>query len=176
MHFTVLKLVSTVSVFDTTGISVLTSLRVELMKAVNSAFRYISINIEFVATGYCHDDRDLCSVTLVGHNRNVLLSNRIKPEKEIVSYLTPITHVEKGAINNGAHLSSVLPKVKSILGPDVILISQKTHELHALQLEKNVHYIGCVDLTKAFSYYHPYYDNYSIFSLQHQAKILLCHG
>ena len=94
-----------------------------------------------------------------------------------MSNLTPITRVDKDAINNGAHLSSVLPKVKSILGPDVILISQKTHKLHALQLEKNVHYIGCIDLTKAFSYYHPYYyDNYSIFSLQHQAKILLCHG
>ena len=146
------------------------------MRAISSALRFISINIEFVATGHRHDARDLCSITMVGRNGKVLLSDRIKPEKKILSYLTPITGVDKDAINTAGPLSSVLPKVKSILGPDVVLISQKTHELESLQLEKSVHYIGCVDLTKTFSYYHPYYDNYSIFSLQHQANILLCQG
>ena len=146
------------------------------MKAIRSAFRFVSINIEFVATGRRHDDRDLCSITMVGRTGNVIFSNRIKPDKDIVSYLTPITGVDKDAIDSARPLRIVLPEVKSLLGPDVVLISQKAHELEALQLEENVHYIGCVDLTKTFSYYHPYYENYSIFSLHHQAKILLGRG
>ncbi|KAI6661332.1 hypothetical protein LOD99_10000 [Oopsacas minuta] len=71
---------------------------------------------------------------------------------------------------------SVLSKVKSLLGPDVVLISHKVADLQPLQLDKNQHFIDCVDLSQNFSYYSPYYNNYSIFSLYHQANTLLGHG
>ncbi len=81
-----------------------------------SGKRYMSMDMECVATGINHDARDVCSVAVVDGEERVLLSKMVKPEKPIVSYLTPLTGVREGDLDNGEALSDVIAQVKAILG------------------------------------------------------------
>ena len=45
--------------------------------------RYISLDVECVATGKRHDDRDVCLVAVVDANEKVILKRKVKPEKLI---------------------------------------------------------------------------------------------
>ena len=55
----------------------------------------MSVDVECVTTGIHHDARDVCFVAVVDGNERVLLSKKVKPEKPVVSYLTPITGVRR---------------------------------------------------------------------------------
>lgn len=141
-----------------------------------AAKRYISVDVECVATGRRHDDRDVCFVAVVDDSEKVLLKKKVKPEKRIVSYLTPLTGFRAGDLDDGEKLSDVIADVKRILGPDVVLIGQNVQsDIKWLQLEEGTDYGEKAELSVMFRAYNRRYGKDFTFSLQHEANTLL-HG
>ena len=139
--------------------------------------RYISLDVECVATGIRHDARDVCFVAVVDNRESVLLLKKVKPEKRIVSYLTPITGVSEGDLDDGQRLSDVIAEVKRLLGPDVVLVGQSVNsDIKWLQLEEGIDYARKVELADMFRTYNPRYGTYSMFSLSFEANTLLRAG
>jgi RNA exonuclease 4 len=139
--------------------------------------RYISLDVECVATGRRHDDRSVCLVAVVDENENLILKRKVKPDKPIVSYLTPLTGVNRGDLDDGNKLSDVLAEVKALLGPDVVLVGQGTKsDIKWLQLEQGKDYNSVVDLGEMFKTYNSRYGNFSYFSLSHEANTLIRAG
>lgn len=52
-----------------------------------------SIDVECVATGYRHCDRDVAKIAIVNAMCDVVYESFVKPELEVVSYLTPLTGI-----------------------------------------------------------------------------------
>ena len=139
--------------------------------------RYIALDVECVATGRRHDDRDLCLVAVVDANEKVILRRKVKPEKSVVSYLTPLTGVHPGDLDEGEKFLKVIKEVKELLGPNVVLIGQGVKsDIKWLQLEKGKDYDSTVDLGDVFKTYNPRYGNQMFFSLSHEANTLLGSG
>ena len=139
--------------------------------------RYIALDVECVATGKRHDDRDVCLVAVVDANEKVILKRKVKPEKPIVSYLTPLTGLRQGDLDDGNRLSVVLREVKALLGPDVVLVGQGVKsDIKWLQLEEGKDYNSVVDLAQMFKVYNSRYGNYSYYSLSHEANTLIRPG
>ncbi len=142
-----------------------------------SGKRYMSVDVEYVATGKRHDARDVCSVAVVDGEEKTLLSKMVKPEKPVVSYLTPLTGVREGDLDNGEALSDVIAQVKAILGPDVILVGQNIQiDIDRLELQQGEDYSTYIDLSDMFKVYHPRYGNFNYFTLKHEANILIKSG
>ena len=139
--------------------------------------RYIALDVECVATGRRHDDRDVSLVAVVDINEKVILKRTVKPEKPVVSYLTPLTGLRQGDLDDGERLSVVLREVKALLGPDVVLVGQGVDsDIKWLQLEKGTDYDSVVDLAQMFKAYNSRYRNYSYYSLSHEANTLIRPG
>ena len=139
--------------------------------------RYIALDVECVATGRRHDDRDVCLVAVVDANEKVILKRKVKPEKPIVSYLTPLTGLQRGDLDDGMRLSVVLREVKALLGSDVVLVGQGVKsDIKWLQLVQGRDYDSVVDLGEMFKVYNSRYGNYSYYSLSHEANTLIRPG
>ena len=134
----------------------------------------LSVDVECVATGRGHNDRGVCRVAVVDETERVLFNEYVKPEGRIVSYLTPITGVREGDLDNAKSLETVLAQVYALLSPDVTLVGQRIEgDIAWLQLKEGVHYKNVIDLAEVFAAYNPRYKNTSYFSLQHEANTLL---
>ena len=133
--------------------------------------------MECVATGNRHDARDVCFVAVVDNREKVLLKKKVKPEKRVVSYLTPLTGVREGDLDDGEKLSDVISEVKRLLGPDVVLVGQSVKsDIKWLQLQEGRDYARTVDLAHVFRAYNPRYGSYTMFPLSHEANTLLYAG
>ena len=134
----------------------------------------LAVDVECVATGRGHSDRSVCRVAVVDENERVLLNELVKPDKPVVSYLTPFTGLRAGDLENGKSLDAVLAQVHGLLSPDVTLVGQAVaSDIKWLQLVQGVHYKDVVDLAQIFATYNPRFKNTSYFSLQHEADTLL---
>ena len=134
----------------------------------------LSVDVECVATGRGHNDRSVCRVAIVDENERILFNENVMPEEKIVSYLTPITGVRAGDLDNGKSLETVLTQVHALLSPDVTLVGQAVaSDIAWLQLVKGVHYKDVIDLSQVFATYNQRYRNMNYFSLQHEADTLL---
>ena len=143
----------------------------------SSSKRYIALDVECVATGRRHDDRDVCLVAVVDANEKVMYNKRVKPDKPVVSYLTPLTGVKAGDLDNGEKLSDVIKEVKALLGRGVVLVGQGVKsDIKWLQLEQGQDYDSAVDLGDMFKTFNPRYGNQMFFSLSHEANTLLHSG
>ena len=141
---------------------------------LSSPLRFLSINCEYVATGVRHNERAVCMLTVVNRKEKIILTKKIKPEQPVISYLTPLTGLTKRDFEQEKNLTSVMSTVKPIFGPDVVLIGQKVSaDINKLQLQRGIDYISYVNLVDILKYYHPYYNSYTVFSLYHQASVLL---
>ena len=139
--------------------------------------KYFSVDVECVATGRRHDDRDVCFVAVVDQHEKVILKKKVKPEKPVVSYLTPLTGVREGHLDDADSLSSVIAEVKQLLGPDVTLVGQGIKsDIKWLQLKQGKDYGDSVDLGEMFKVYNTRYGNWNYFPLSHEANTLLYSG
>ena len=142
-----------------------------------SGKRYMSVDVECVATGVRHDAREVCSVAVVDGSGKVLLSKQVKPTSPVVSYLTPLTGLRKGDLDDGARLADVIAEVKALLGRDVVLVGQGIgNDITWLQLRRGVDYSDSVDLGTMFKAYNHRYGRDNFFSLSHEANTLLRAG
>ena len=139
--------------------------------------RYMSVVVKSVATGKRHDARSVCSVVVIDGQEKILLTKLVKPDKPVVNYLTPLTGVKEGDLDNGEALSDVLAQMKSLLGPDVILVGHAIPiDIDRLSLQKGIDYSSYIDLSEMFKALHPRYGNYNYFTLRHEANILIRPG
>ena len=137
----------------------------------------MSVDVECVATGQRHDARAVCSIVLVDQHETILLRKTVKPDKPVKSYLTPLTGVRQGDLDNGASLESAIAEVKRLLGPDVVLVGQGIKsDIGWLQLVEGTDYCRSVDLGDMFKTYNPRYGKDFYFSLMHEANTLLRRG
>ena len=148
-----------------------------VMAARSLPEKFVSVDVECVATGKRHDERTPCLVAVVEKNERVLLEKKVKPVEPVVSYLTPLTGLCAGDLDDGDSLENVIAEVKALLGPDVVLVGQGVKsDVEWLQLREGVDYQRTVELAELFKTYNPRYRNYSYFSLSHEANTLLRQG
>ena len=139
--------------------------------------KFVSIDVECVATGRRHDARSVALVAIVDQEERVLLKKKVKPTEEIVSYLTPLTGLRAGDLDDGEPLESVMAEVKGVLGPDVVLVGQGIkNDVMWLKLSEGKDYESTVELGELFKAYNPRFRNYNYFSLSHEANTLLRRG
>ena len=138
---------------------------------------FIAVDVECVATGVRHDAHALCSVAVVGEDESVLLHKKVKPSEPIVSYLTPITGLRAGDLDDGESLESVLAHVHALLGPDVSIVGQAVqNDINWLKLEKGRHYKDVKDISEVFVTWNARVGRKMYFSLQHECNTLLGAG
>ena len=150
---------------------------VAIMASRSLPGKYVSIDVECVATGRRHDARSVALVAIVDQDERVLLMKKVKPSETIVSFLTPLTGLREGDLEDGEQLSSVLEEVKRLLGPDVVLVGQGVkNDVNWLNLREGEDYSSTVELGELFKTYNPRFRNYNYFSLSHEANTLLHSG
>ena len=129
--------------------SVRSAKRLQLCSYLGLSLAYVSIDVECVATGRCHDARSVALVAIVDQDERVLLMKKVKPSETIVSFLTPLT-----GLRDGEQLSSVLEEVKRLLGPDVVLVGQGVkNDVNWLNLREGEDYSSTVELGELFKTY-----------------------
>ena len=139
--------------------------------------KYISVDVECVATGIRHDAHSVALVAVVDQDERVLLKKKVKQTQAVVSYLTPLTGIRAGDLDDGEPLESVLVEVKRLLGPDVVLVGQGINsDVTWLHLRQGEDFQSTVDLGDVFKTFNPRYSNYSVFTLSHEANTLLGRG
>ena len=144
---------------------------------MTSGKRFLSVDVECVATGIRHDAREVCYVSVVDADEKILLSKKVKPEKPVVSYLTPLTGIRKGDLDNGEKLLDVIAEVKSLLGPDVVLVGQRIKsDINWLQLQQGTDFAEFVELAEMFKTYNRRYGSISHFTLSLEANTLIRPG
>ncbi|CAF1654253.1 unnamed protein product, partial [Didymodactylos carnosus] len=72
---------------------------------------FLSIDVESIATGYTHEDRHPVTVSVVNIKGDVIYEGIIKPSIPVVSYLTILTGLKKGDLDNGESMEIVLENV-----------------------------------------------------------------
>ena len=139
--------------------------------------KYVSVDVECVATGRRHDARSVALVVVVDQDERVLLKKKVKVRETVVSYLTPLTGLTAGDLDDGEPLETVLEEVKKLLGPDVVLVGQGIkNDVEWLRLQKGDDFQSTVDLGELFKTFNPRYSSYNFFSLSHEANTLLHRG
>ena len=139
--------------------------------------KFACVDVECVCTGRRHDARSVALVAIVDQDERVLLKRKVKPTEAVMSYLTPLTGLRKGDLDDGEQLSHVVAEVKSVLGSDVVLVGQGIKsDVTWLSLREGEDYSSIVDLGELFKAYNPRYSNYSYFTLSHEANTLLRRG
>ena len=139
--------------------------------------KFLSVDVECVATGYSHNERAVGHVAVVDQDENVVYQQYVKPDQPVVSYLTPLTGISAGQLDKGVSQERVEREVRALLGPDVVLVGQRIDcDIKWLHLQQGRDYAGIIDLAEVFKAYNRRYGNYSFFSLAHEANTLLYSG
>ena len=138
--------------------------------------RLFSIDVECVASGRRHDERAVALIVVVDETEKVMLKRTVK-QTHVYSYLTGLTGVKPGDLDDGVPLEDAIRDVKAIIGPDVVLVGQGVKsDIKWLDLKEGVDYKSSIDLAIMFKTYNARYNNYSMFSLAHEANTLLSPG
>ena len=139
--------------------------------------KFLSVDVECVATGYSHNERAMGHVAVVDQDESVVYQQYVKPDQRVVCYLTPLTGIGAGQLDEGVSQESVEREARALLGPDVVLVGQRIDcDIKWLHLQQGRDYAGIIDLAEVFKAYNRRYGNYSFFSLAHEANILLHSG
>ena len=136
---------------------------------------FLSLDVECVATGktHLHKHRSPAAADLVDHDLNAIGSWKIKPEEQVVSYLTPLTGETEQSLRHGVPLKEAITDLQSLLvelggGDRVVLVGQvPTGDIQWMNLQRGVHYKRSVDLSDIFQH------GGRKFSLRHVAKVVL---
>lgn len=132
-----------------------------------------AIATECVATGYGHNDRELCRVVIMDKKGCTLIDTLVKPEKEIVSYLTPLTGIKPGDLDNAEPWSVAREKIYSVLSPNTTLLGHTlNNSIKLLQLMPRVHFIRILDTSEFFCTWNKRSKRVEYFSLAHMANVL----
>lgn len=136
--------------------------------------RHFSIDVECVAIGPGHNDREVAQIALVDEFERVLMSVFVRPKRPVVSFLTPLTGLVPEQLEAGMSLEEALASLRQRLPTYAVLVGQNiAADIRWLGLREGVDFESLIDLSGAFRAFNPTYKNYSYFSLQHEARVLL---
>jgi len=112
---------------------------------------YCCIDVECVASGMCRNDRAVARVALVDMHENVLMDQLVKPRGTIVSYLTPITGIEVGDLDDAPCLEDVVQELIRMLPKNTVIIGQGIqHDIDWLGLKRGVDFKDSFDIADLF--------------------------
>ncbi|GLD92656.1 hypothetical protein PINS_up001235 [Pythium insidiosum] len=140
---------------------------------------FFAIDVECVATGTGVDDRDVARIAVVNEDEDVFYDRYVKPDKAIVSYLTPLTGITESNLVDAPSLDEALVELRQILPRDSVIVGQSIKkDLEWLGLQKEDDYKQMFDVADLFRI--PMQSKngtirYRNFSLRHVAKYLLGH-
>lgn len=136
-----------------------------------------SLDVECVAIGrsHCNEDRYPSKFALVDEGGNPVCTCLIKPEKPVVSYLTPLTGLRASNFSaSDPDLSSAIDLLKRHLPKEAILVGQKIdHDIEWMRLTKGIDFQDSVDLADVFKGWNSKYNNFAYHSLIHEAQHVL---
>lgn len=138
--------------------------------------KLFSLDVECVAVGKTHliSDRYPCLLALVDGNAKVILRVTIKPDRPVVSYLTPLTGMRAEDIENGVPLEEATALLRKHLPSDAVLVGQKPDgDIEWMRLRKGIDFAEVIDLAEVLKGFNQKYGQFNYHSLQHQAAILL---
>ena len=111
----------------------------------------MSVDVGCVATGVCHDARDVYFVAVVDGNERQRKSNQKN---------------QSGIQGRFGLCRDVIAEVKALLGHDVVLVGQGIQSnINWLHLHQGVDYAETVDLAEMFKTYNSRYGRYNYYSL-----------
>ena len=145
----------------------------EKLKLKGSVF---SLDVECVAVGKTHLTKDTvpAKFALVNSQGKTLCVQYIRPEKRVVSYLTPLSGVRAEDLEGAVSLEEAIEMLKSHLPKDAILVGQKVDsDITWMQLKQGEDFADFVDLSEVFKGYNVKYKEAQYHSLLHEARILL---
>lgn len=137
--------------------------------------KFYSIDVECVATGKDHNARAVAQISLVDEYERVLLDLYVRPEQPIVSYLTPLTGLTKEVLDtHGMPLTQALKYLREYLPKYAILVGQSIgKDVGWLGLKEGVDFESMVDLAGLYKFWNDQFHSWSIFSLDHMARVVL---
>ena len=137
--------------------------------------RYFSIDVECVAIGKQHNARAVGQIALVDEMERVILNLYVRPEVPVVSYLTPLTGLNRESLEGfGIPLSAALDTLRHHLPSDAILVGQSIrNDVEWLDLEEGIDFASMVDLAGLYKVWNTRYGSWTIFSLEHLANVIL---
>jgi hypothetical protein len=134
-----------------------------------------SLHVGRVATGKKHTDRAPAHIALVNEWGHIERNLYVKPDKPIVSYLTPISSVDEKIIEKyGLEQENAFNLIKEALGPDIILVGHCPRpDIDAIGLKKGKHYQKIFDLNILWQVWNPTFQIYTRFAIEHLTKAVL---
>ncbi|KAL6757457.1 ribonuclease H-like domain-containing protein, partial [Haematococcus lacustris] len=136
---------------------------------------YFCIDVECVATSTHHNGRAVAQISLVDQAERVILNLYVKPEQPVVSYLQPLTGLNKRLLDEyGMRLQDAVATVRAHLPRNAILVGQSiSKDVEWLGLKEGVDFAELRDLAGMFRVHNPRYKSWTVFSLDAVAKVLL---
>ena len=137
-----------------------------------------SLDVECVAIGKTHrnEDRYTAKFALVDEAGKLICTCMIKPEKPVVSYLTPLSGLRASNFSaSDSDLPSAIELLKRHLPKEAILVGQKIgHDIEWMQLKRGTDFQDSIDLAEVFKgAWIPKYNNFTYHSLLHEAQHVL---
>ncbi|KDO34362.1 hypothetical protein SPRG_01498 [Saprolegnia parasitica CBS 223.65] len=134
---------------------------------------FFAIDVECVATGTGHLDRDVARIAIVSENEHTLFDAYVKPAKPVVSYLTQLTGITAAHLEGARTLAEVLTDLRAILPTDSVLVGQSVDKDVAwLGLKAGEDFRAIFDVAMLFRMPNTK-SSYRYFSLRHVVKYLL---
>jgi hypothetical protein len=111
-----------------------------------------SVDVECVATGVQHHDRSVAQIGMVNCFGQQVLRLIVKPDKPVVSYLTPLTGLTAKIVQKfGIRESDALKELKQVLPKNAILVGMNIRkDIEWLQLVEGTDFHSCYDLAGLF--------------------------
>ena len=125
-----------------------------------------SLDVECVAVGKTHqiEDRYPAKFALVDEAGRSICTCLIKPDKPIVSYLTPLTGLRQSNFSGSdPDLRSAIGLLKRHLPKEAILVGQNIdHDIEWMQLTKGTDFQESIDLAEIFKGWNSKYNTYTV--------------
>lgn len=111
-----------------------------------------SVDVECVATGVQHHDRAVAQIGMVNCFGQQVLNLIVKPDKPVLSYLTPLTGLTKEQVEQyGMPEAEALKGLKQALPKNAILVGMNIRkDIEWLKLEEGKDFHSCYDLAGLF--------------------------
>uniref|UniRef100_A0A7S2WPU7 C3H1-type domain-containing protein n=1 Tax=Rhizochromulina marina TaxID=1034831 RepID=A0A7S2WPU7_9STRA len=127
------------------------------------------IDVECVATGQQHHERSVAQIGMVDAFGNFVLNVFVRPEKPVVSYLTPLTGVTKEKLDqHGMPEKEALELLRGKLAPNCVIIGMNIRkDIEWLGLEQDKDFSSLIDLADVFRVWNAKYGSFTYFGLDH---------